>query len=498
MTPTPDIIIIGSGMGGATAAWALAPTGARILILEKGHQLPIAPENRDARAIFQRGHFRPKEFWYDSAGAAFNPGNYYNHGGNSKFYGAVLARYRAEDFDGVAHADGDVPAWPFRYAELAPWYDRAEQLYRVRGATGEDPTEPAHGAPYPYAPVPDEAPIAQVRERLKRLGLHPFSLPLGVDIDLWLSHAQTPWDAFPDARSGKMDAETCALLPALEYPNVTLESGADVRRLVVDHGGRTIVAVEYEKEGAVVHATAPIVILAAGAVRSTAILLASGDGGLANRSDMVGRHFMNHNLSAVLAVDPRFRNDSVYQKTFGLNDFYLGGGPSGAPLGNIQLLGRVSGAILKSDLKRVPERILNVMSRHTIDFLAMSEDLPDPSSRVRLDGTKIVLDWHRTNMTAHRGLVAKMRETFKAAGFPLVLTHLFDRKTPSHQCGTIRIGNDPAQAPLDPYGRAFDHPNLFVIDASTLVTSAAVNPSLTVAALALRTADHIGRTELAA
>src|SRR5438552_13297400 len=130
---SPDIVIIGSGMGGASLAYALAPTGASILILDKGWQLAERPENRDARAIFQRGFFRPQEHWYDSAGKPFNPGNYYVHGGNSKFYGAVLMRYRAEDFDGVAHSDGDAPAWPFRYGELAPWYDRAERLFKVRG-----------------------------------------------------------------------------------------------------------------------------------------------------------------------------------------------------------------------------------------------------------------------------------------------------------------------------------------------------------------------------
>lgn len=478
-------------------AYALAPTGARILILEKGHQLPEKPENRDARAIFQRGHFRPKEFWYDAEGVPFNPGNYYNHGGNSKFYGAVLMRYRAEDFDGIAHADGEAPAWPFRYAELQPWYDEAEKIFQVRGTLGEDPTEPRHGIAYPHAPVPDEPAIAGVRARLAKLGLHPFSLPLGVDIERWLGHARTPWDAFPDARSGKMDAETCALLPALEYPNVSIASGAEVLRLVPDADGRRIAAVDYEQDGERRSVSADTIVLAAGAVRSAAILLASGEGGLANRSGMVGRHFMNHNLSALLGVDPRFRNDSIYQKTFGINDFYLTDGRGGPPLGNIQLLGRVSGAILKSDLRHIPEPLLNGLSRHAIDFLAMSEDLPDPSSRVRLDGKKIVLDWHRTNMTAHRGLVARLKGVLKAAGFPLVLTHLFDRKTPSHQCGTVRLGDDPAKAPLDPHGRAFDHPNLYVVDASTLVTSAAVNPSLTVAAIALRAADRIRREVLA-
>jgi len=493
---SPDIIIIGSGMGGATLAYALAPTGASILILDKGEQLAHRPENRDARAIFQKGFFRPKENWYDSKGMPFNPGNYYVHGGNSKFYGAVLARYRAEDFDGIAHADGDAPAWPFRYGELAPWYDQAERLFKVRGSLGEDPTEPPHGHGYDFPPVPDERPIAEVRERLRKIGLHPFSLPLGVDIEQWLSHGKQPWDAFPDARTGKMDAETCALLPALAYENVRIESGAEVRRLVTAADGKRIEAVEYIQGGETRQASAKLVLLAAGAVRSAAILLASSPQGVANRSGMVGRHFMNHNLTAMLAADRRFTNDAVYQKTFGINDFYLGDGQGGPPLGNVQLLGRVSGTILKSDLKWAPQFALDALSRHTIDFLIMTEDLPDPASRVRLDGDRIVLEWRRTNMTAHKRLKKRMRAALNQAGFPLVLTHLFDRKTPSHQCGTIRIGSDPVTAPLDPYGRAFDHPNLFVSDASGLVTSAAVNPSLTVAALALRTAAHIRQTEL--
>jgi choline dehydrogenase-like flavoprotein len=293
-----------------------------------------------------------------------------------------------------------------------------------------------------------------------------------------------------------MDAETCALLPALDHANVRLQNGCDVKRLVLAADGKRIEAVEYVQDGTTRRVTPKLVVLAAGAVRSAVILLASSPEGIANRSGLVGRHFMNHNLSAMIGVDPRFNNDSIYQKTFGLNDFYLGDGKGGPPLGNVQLLGRVSGPILKSDLKAVPEFVLNALSRKTIDFLIMSEDLPDPNSRVRLDGERIVLEWRRSNMTAHEGLKAAMRAALKQAGFPIVLTHLFDRKTPSHQCGTIRIGSHPVTAPLDPFGRAFDHPNLFVADASTLVTSAAVNPSLTIAAMSLRTAAHIRETEL--
>jgi choline dehydrogenase-like flavoprotein len=491
-----DILIVGSGMGGATLAAGLAPSGARILILERGEQLRDTPETRDPRAIFQRGFYRPKETWTDASGELFNPGNYYYVGGNSKFYGAVLMRYRAEDFRPIAHAEGTTPGWPFGYDELEPWYSRAEALYRVRGALGGDPTEPRHSAPYPFPPVPDEPAIAAVRARLARVGLHPSSLPLGVDIDAWLKRAPTPWDAFPDARAGKMDAETCGLAAALAHTNVTLQTGALVERLILAPDGRRIEGVAYRSGGESRTLKARLVVLSAGAVKSTELLLRSSERGVANRSDMVGRHFMNHNLSAVIAIDPRVVNDSVYQKTLTIDDFYLNDGQGGPPLGNIQLLGRVSGAILKSELKAIPEFLLNLFSRHSVDWLAMSEDLPNPDSRVTLDGAGLRLDWRRSNWTSHLALVARLRERLRAAGYPIVLSRAFDRRTPSHQCGTVRIGADAASSPLDPFCRAWDHPNLFVVDASVLPTSAAVNPSLTIAAQALRVADHIARNDL--
>lgn len=478
----PDIVIIGSGIGGATMAAGLAPSGARITILEAGERLPDRPENRDQQAIFQRGFFRPKESWYDASGAPFNPGNYYNVGGNSKFYGAVLVRYRREDFSAMEHEGGLSPAWPFPYEELEPWYSRAEQLYQVRGDLGDDPTEPKHSQPYPFPPVADEPSIAAVRAKLKANGLHPASLPLGVDIDRWLARAKTPWDAHPNSDDGKSDAETMALAAALRHPNVTLTTGAKVTRLV----GETV---EYIENGDLKSLRPKLIILSAGAVQSAAILLRSG---LANRSGQVGRNFMNHNLTAVLAVSPWYRNDAVYQKTFGLNDFYLADGEGGPPLGNIQLLGRVSGAILKANLPAVPEWLLDQISRHAIDFLAMSEDLPLGTSRVRVDGDRIILEWQRTNFAAHLRLVRKLKSVLRRAGFPLVVSSTFDRRTPSHQCGTIRMGDNPATSPLDPWCRAWDHPNLFVVDASFLPSSAAVNPALTIAAQALRVADHIG------
>jgi choline dehydrogenase-like flavoprotein len=496
----PDILIIGSGIGGATLAAGLAPSGAQIVILERGERLRDSVACRDARAIFQAGVFRPSEVWRDTAGRRFNPGNYYCVGGNSKFYGAVLIRFRREDFAATELDGGLSPSWPITYEELEPYYGHAEALFEVRGVHGIDPTEPPASTAYPHPPVPDEPAIAETRTRLARLGLHPFSLPLAVDVERWVARAPTPWDAFPNVDAGKVDAETGPLARALAFPNVRLVTGARVRRPIAEAGGARIASVEYEIAGEIRRLAAGIVVLAAGAVNSAALLLAGADerypAGLANRSDQVGRNFMNHNSTAMLAVDPRLINDSVYQKTLGLNDFYLDDGRGGPALGNVQLLGRISGAILKGSMRWAPEALLGLLARHTVDWYLMSEDLPEPESRVRLDGAQIRLDWRRSNLAAHGRLVDRMREVFRAAGFPIVLAKAFDKRTPSHQCGTVRSGTDPAAAPLDPFCRAYDHPNLFVVDASFLPSSAAVNPALTIAAQALRVADHIRKTDL--
>ncbi len=499
MTTQPDIVIIGSGIGGSTMAAALAGSGARIVILERGERLPDTPETRSYRSIFVDGHFRPKEMWREPDGTAFNPGNFYFVGGNSKLFGAVLLRYRAEDFTEMQHLGGVSPAWPFSYEELEPWYGKAERLFEVRGELGQDPTEPHHSTPYPHGPVPDEPAIARARAELKAQGLNPATLPLGVDIDTWLAGGRTPWDGFPNAGQGKKDAETAPLAAALLDPDITLVTSAHVDTLEEGPDGR-ITAIHYTHGGERKRLSPKLVILSAGAINSAAILLRSGDGkGLANGSDQVGRNFMNHNCSAMLAINPFRRNDSIYQKTLMLNDYYLTGGRDGLPLGNVQLLGKINGDILKANAPAyAPRFALDFMAGHAIDWYMMTEDLPNPESRIMVDGKGIIMQWRRSNMEALAGLEAKMRAHFKAAGYPIVLTQPFDKRTPSHQCGTVRMGLDPATAPLDPYCRAFDHANLYVVDGGCLPTSAAVNPALTIAAQALRVADHIRAKELSA
>lgn len=495
-----DIVIIGSGMGGATIAAALAPTGRRIVILERGDRLAPSRYDRDAQAIFGNGVFRPEETWLDGANKPFNPGNYYNVGGNSKFYGAVLIRYRAEDFGVLQHLGGSTPGWPISYAELEPDYQAAEEFFAVRGTLGEDPTEPPHSGQYPHAAVPDEPDIADLRARLARVGLSPSSLPLGVDLDRWLAGGQTTWDAFPDTCGGKMDAESRGLKTALLHDNVSLMTKCRVTRLSADADGR-VSRVVYEQDGEEKSLTPRLVVLSAGAVQSAALLLASASdaapNGLANRSDQVGRNFMNHNCSAVLALHPFRKNRSIYQKTIMVNDYYLSANENAAPLGNIQMLGKITGPILAAS-SGLPNWLANIIAARSYDFYAMSEDLPDPESRVTVKDGQIRLDWKRSNWAAHERLVRVLKSKLREAGFPIVVAKPFDRRTPSHQCGTARMGKDPQSSVVDTFCRSHDHQNLFIVDASVLPTSAAVNPALTIAALALRAGRHIRETEFAA
>ena len=494
---TSDVVIIGAGMGGSTAALTLAPSGADILILEQGCQIKSEPLTRDTKAIFQRGAYTPKEQWFDTAGRPNAAGTYANIGGSSKFYGGLLARFRDADFEARALPGGDVPAWPIRYADIEPWYEKAEALFRVCGDPSEDPTEPWRNKGLPNPPVPDEPPIAALRERFRKAGMHPYSLPLGVDIKTWLSNGQTGWDGYPDARSGKMDGETAALIPALRHSNVKIQDNAQVVRLVSAPGRGRIQSVVYRRDGELHEVSARLVLLACGTVKSAALLLASEDGQLANSSGMVGRHLMGHNQTAVIGFDHRFLNDSVYQKTFGLNDFYLPGGAGGEAMGNVQLLGRVNGDIMKGNVPGVPGFILDFLCRRTVDFFLLGEDLPDPASRVLVRDDRIVLDRKRTNMDVHQRFIARFKDVLRDIGFRRSLHRTFGEFAIGHQCGTLRMGHSGADSVVDPTGRSHDIENLFVVDGSVFVSSAAVNPSLTIAALSLRNSDNIVKTELA-
>ena len=497
-----DVIIVGSGAGGGTLARALAPTGASILILERGDFVPREAENWDPEAVWKHLRYRTTERWLDEAGREFRPYTHYCVGGNTKFWGSVLYRLRREDFEETEHADGASPAWPIDYDTLEPYYERAERLYQVRGERGADPTEPPRG-PFPHPPVPHSDEIAAIVERLRGQGLHPSPLPLGL-LDPGQPGGCVLCDtcnSFPCREHAKSEAETCCVEPILERDNVTLWTGALARRLLTDPAGRRIDAVEVERHGEIKRVRAPLVAVSCGAVNSAALLLRSATdrhpAGLANSSGLVGARYMAHLATMMQGFHPFRKNRTVFQKTVGINDFYLRGPDTPYPLGQLQSQGRTHGVMAQSVEPRVPLWAYDAWMARGVDWLAMTEDLPRIENRVTLaaDG-RIRLRYRPNNVTAHRRLVREMKRIFRRLGFWVVVTHSHEARNTTHQCGTACFGSDPRTAVLDPYCRAHDIENLFVMDASFFPSSAAVNPGLTIAAQALRVADHMIATDL--
>ncbi|ALA60391.1 FAD-dependent oxidoreductase [Nitrospira moscoviensis] len=504
-----DVIIIGTGPGGGTLAYKLAPSGKKILLLERGGYLPREKENWNSRTVFIENRYKAKETWRDKHGRPFHPGIHYNVGGNSKVYGAALLRMRPQDFGEVKHDGGISPEWPICYEDLEPYYTQAEHLYHVHGKHGEDPTEGPASAQYKYAPLTHEPRIQELHDDWQRMGYHPFHLPVGVMLDEERKdHSPcircSTCDGFPCLLGAKADAQAVCVEPALRYPNVTLLTQAKVTRLETDGAGHEVTGVVVERNGETETYKADIIVVSAGAINSAALLLKSANDrhphGLANSSDMVGRNYMCHNNSAMLAISKR-PNPTVFQKTIGLNDFYFGSAEWDYPMGHISMVGKQDLDMLRTGAPAfAPGLALDVLAKHSLDFWMTSEDLPDPDNRVLVNNDGgISLHYTENNLDAHRRLAAKLKSMLNRLGCEadrLIPQHVYlGKKIPiagtAHQCGTVRFGRDPKTSVLDEHCKTHDLDNLYVVDASFFVSSSAVNPSLTIIANALRVGEHL-------
>src|ERR1041384_649365 len=424
-----DVIIIGTGAGGGTLSYALADTGKRILLLERGDYVRREKENWDARAVNVEARYNTKESWRDGRGRELHPHTNYYVGGNTKFYGAALFRLRKEDFGEIRHHGGISPAWPISYDELEPYYTEAEYLYQVHGRRGVDPTEPRASKPYPHEAVSHEPRIQQLSDDFANLGLKPFHVPLGVMLDEKNRRASAcircnTCDGFACLVGAKSDAQTCAVDPALKHSNVTLLTNAKVLRLNTDPTGRSVRSVTVERDGQMENFTADIVVVSCGAINSAALLLRSANSkhprGLANSSDVVGRHYMGHTNSVMMAVS-KCPNPTIFQKTLGVNDFYFGSNDFEYPMGHISFVGKLDASTLRAGAPAIaPGFTLELMAKHSLDFWLASEDLPDPNNRVTIDRDgKIVLSYTPNNLEAHARLQAKLKQAMKQTNCPV-------------------------------------------------------------------------------
>jgi choline dehydrogenase-like flavoprotein len=507
-----DVIIIGTGAGGGTLARHLAPSGKRILLLERGDWLPREPQNWSTADVFIDGRYISPDTWYDDKGKPFQPQVHYFVGGATKLYGAALYRLREKDFGELHHHDGISPAWPIDYTDMEPYYTQAEHLYQVRGTRGEDPTDPPASAPYPFPALPHEPRIQQLSDDLAAAGHHPFHAPCGVLRD----EATPPYsicvrcgncDGFPCPLHAKADAEVLGVRPALEHPNVTLFTNAGAERLNTNPQGTAVTGVVVGRDGSEETFAGDVVVVSCGAANSAKLLLASASdkhpNGLANGSDQVGRNYMFHYSQAVLALSKE-PNPTVFQKTLGMNDFYFGSEDFEYPLGNIQMVGKSQAEMYKGEkpieTKLAPMFAMRDIATHAVDFWLSTEDLPKPDNRVTLerDGN-VKLSYTPSNQESGKRLYHKLKSMLGHLG--MHPDHLIPRnaylKTTipvagvAHQAGTCRFGNDPATSVLDTNCKAHELDNLYVVDTSIFPSIGAVNPALTAMANALRVGDHL-------
>jgi choline dehydrogenase-like flavoprotein len=507
-----DVIVIGSGAGGGTLVRHLAPSGKRILLLERGDWLRREPQNWLAQDVFVDNRYVSEDTWYDADGKGFQPQVHYFVGGATKLYGAALYRLREQDFGELQHHDGVSPAWPIGYGEMEPYYTQAEQLYQVHGARGEDPTEPPASAPYPFPAVSHEPRIQQLSDDLAAAGHQPFHAPCGIMLDegnmAYSACVRCPdCDGFPCLVHAKSDADVLGVRPALEHPNVTLLTNARATGLRTNSPGTTVTEVEVDREGASERYSADIVVVSCGAANSARLLLMSASDkhpeGLANGSDQVGRNYTFHNSQAVLALSKE-ENPTVFQKTLGINDFYFGDRDFEFPMGNIQMVGKSQAPMFRGErpieTKLAPTWSLEMVARHAVDFWLSTEDLPRPENRVTVDREgRMTLSYTQTNNVPKERLYNQLKSMLSHIGMDqhhLIPRHAYlKNEIPvagvAHQAGTCRFGTDPSTSVLNVDCRAHELDNLYVVDTSFFPSIGAVNPALTAMANALRVGDHL-------
>jgi len=515
--PHYDIIIIGTGTGGGTMAKKLAATGKKILILERGGFIPKEKENWDPVEVVEKGRYRPKQTWYDKDEKPFSPFIYYAVGGNSKAYGAAVFRLREKDFTEYNTPAGISPAWPLSYTDFKPYYDEAEKMMFVHGQRGTDPTEPFTDSPYPYKPIPIESFTKELFENVKKTGIQAYPIPMALRLPQDEGNAPDApvtlanFDGFPDPTECKSDAHILGIRPALQHANVELITNALVTKLETDATGQEVKKVVVEKDGETIVFDCDMVILAGGAINSAVLLLKSKSllhpNGLGNANGLLGTHYMTHINGCMIAFTPNKLNDAPFQKYFCIGDYYWGDKEYPHPMGEIQLMGKNDPATYNWNPPEVFKgKDANYIGQHAIDFWLTAEDVPQAQNHIGFTSkgdTQLFYHREKNNVQSFEtlklrlkkimqdvGKIDKNLEEIYWGGYDLGVDGL------SHQCGTMRFGNNPANSVLDINCRLNGLQNLYVADASFFPSCGAYNPSLTIAANALRIADYIIRDVL--
>ncbi len=501
--------MIGSGFGGAMIASALLEGGRRVVMLERGDWVRRGPHNRGPEGIVDRGshYWREPGYSVTDGKRERTSGAVHCVGGPSVFYGGVSFRFRPADFQRDEDiAPPHLSRWPFDYGEMQPHYARAERVLGVAGAPGQDPHEPPRTAGYPAEPPPLGPVSDRIATAARALGHTPFRLPVAINFGAAEERGTCvrcdACDGFPCGFEAKNDLATVVLTPLLGRGLELRANTAAVRLLADDRRGIRGVEVVDTRSLERTILRAPLVVLSAGALGSPLLLLGSGLDRFNPGGHVVGRYLMRHCSAIVYGLFPRLEGAEEWHKQIGINDLYFGvnnGAPAGK-LGNIQQVPTPAAAFAKAWLPAGLAPGAEVLLRHMTGLLNIAEDQPQERNRIvartERDGVGLPLgrihhQYSARDLAARGVLIRASKRIVRKAGAWLTHTHVLE--TFSHACGTVRCGDDPRWSALDRWCAFRGVPGLYVVDASFMPRSAGVNPSLTIAANALRVGDHLNR-----
>jgi len=473
-----DYIIIGSGAGGAAAAWRLASAGSEVLLLEKGDELPCDGSTLDVRRVIREGRFKSHEPWLDSGGRRFAPEEYFNLGGKTRWYGAALLRYSPREFE--ADEAHQCLGWPIGYADLEPYYAAAEQRLGVRV----------------FEPEPG---LAAIVGRLTRAGgWRAEALPLALAANIAdFPEEAAHFDAFASVKGLKGDADSAFLRAARELPNLRVQSGQAVAELLGDSYHDARLRGVMTEDGQIFEGRT--VLLAAGALHSPRLLQhyfrRSGLDAQLPCAAQVGRYYKQHLLTALVAFTPRRQTDLLRKTLVLLNERM--------PHSSVQPLGfdgELIGALMPGI---VPQRLATALGRYAYGFFLQTEDGSAAANRINADddGGLPQMDYDPNRLaparSEHRRLVRGFRNALLRAGC-LGFSQAIPLSGTAHACGSLVAGNDPARSVVDAAGKVHGMDNLYVVDGSVLPRSSRVNPSLTIYAWSLRVSELLIRHALEA
>ncbi|MFN2397200.1 MAG: GMC oxidoreductase [Gemmatimonadaceae bacterium] len=514
-----DVVVIGSGFGGSMAAHVLVHAGQRVLMIERGDWVRRGPHNWAPENVCEATpcycHETPYHVNPGAEGETI--GAYYCVGGPSVFYGAVALRMRLRDFEPDPSIVTDTNArWPYNYSELEPQYTEAEALLGVAGQAGEDPTEPYRSAPYPQTPAALSNTSRRIGRAARALGFRPFRLPLAINYSSSAEQgaciACRTCDCFACGISAKNDLAT-RVIPRLIAQGLTLATNTVALRLITNehedwnhvNAKPLITALECldKTTGARRRYRAKRFVVAAGAIASPHLILASGLERLNPAGQAIGHYLMRHCNAMVFGLFPGNPDPHhQFHKQLGITDYYFGHPSVLEPrgkLGSLQQVHTPAVKLVEARVSAMARPFMAPMVEHLTGLLAIAEDQPRYENYIALDRSQtdevglprlyIEHSYTSRDLAARAALVRAARRILRRAGAWFFYVH--DITTFSHAVGTIRMGSDRATSPLDENCRYRGIDNLFVMDGSCLPTSAGVNPSLTIAAVSLRAARRL-------